>query len=71
MLQGNHKLTQGYLRTFDSLLGLVDYLKLKAKEMIGWNGSKTKDLSAEGSYYESQCFTEMTLVTTCLLYSYD
>ena len=70
MLQGNHKLTKFYIGipTFDSLLALVDYLKLKTKEMIGWNGSKT---NAKGSYYESQCFTEMTLVTTCLLYLYD
>ena len=57
MLQGNDKLTRFYtgMPTFDSLLALVDYLKPKAKEMTGWNGSKTKDLSTEGSCHGSQC----------------
>ena len=43
MLLANDKLARFYtgMPSFDSIQGLVEYLKPKAKEMTGWNGSKT------------------------------
>ena len=63
MLTGNDKLVRFYtgMPSFGSFQALVDYLKPKAKEMTGWNGSKTKDMSIEGSCHGSRCFTDITI----------
>ena len=63
ILKNNNKLTQFYtgLPSYDSFLATVDYLEPKAKEMIGWNSSKTKELNISGKQCVPRCFSSMSM----------
>ena len=59
VLKDNNKLTRLYtgMPTYDySFLAIVDYLEPKAKEMIAWNSSKTKELDISGKQSGPRCF---------------
>ena len=46
--------------TYDSFLDIVDYVEPKAKEMIAWNSSRTKELNIGGKQCGPQCFSGMS-----------
>ena len=63
ILKNNNKLTRFYtgMPSYDSFLAIVDYLEPKAKEMIGWNSSKTKELNISGKQCVPRCFSSMSI----------
>ena len=63
VLKDHNKLTRLYtgMPTYDSFLAIVDYLEPKAKEMIAWNSSKTKELDISGKQSGPRCFSGMSI----------
>lgn len=62
VLKDNNKLTRLYtgMPTYDSFLAIVDYVEPKAKEMIAWNSSRTKELNVGGKQSGPRCFSSMS-----------
>ena len=52
IITDDDKLTRYYtgMPTFDSFMALVEYLELKAKDLIAWNGKYTRE-SSDTDYY--------------------
>ena len=63
VLKDNNKLTRLYtgMPTCDSFFAVVEYLEPKAKEMIAWNSSKTKELNVCGKLSDPRCFSSMSI----------
>ena len=59
----NDKLTRLYtgFPTLNSFLSFIDYLEPKARSMVAWNGSKTKELDVQGKQGGNQCFRDISV----------
>ena len=63
ILASNDKLTRLYkdLPTYDAFMALVAYLEPKARDMVAWNSSHTKELDLKGRQGGSRCFHSMSV----------
>ena len=63
VIKNNDKLTRYYtgMPTFDSFMGLVEYLTPKAKNLISWNGRYTKDNSNMAHHFARAKFSDISI----------
>ena len=52
--------------TLHSFLAFVDYLEPKARNMVAWNSSKTKELNVQGRQGGNRCFHGISVANQLL-----